>query len=288
MFTRCSPAYPRPVNVSDSSCPAPLLDQPHERPLDRVLHEGDAPSDGSAAPRVRGATRAVAWLTGAALVVVVALLLRGPSELLYVAVTARTGDLSWTGVVAEGGVLVLLALCAVVALRARHDGHVAVATTLAAGVGSVLAYGTSELVKSVVRQPRGCWEFVEVAHCPPAGDWSFPSNHTTIAFALATAVVVAGAPAVRLLGGRAPRHAVVARPVDVALWVVLPVVLAVVVAGARVVQGAHYPHDVVAGAALGVGVVVATTLVLAGPATTGVHAACRSDAVRRVLLARPS
>jgi membrane-associated phospholipid phosphatase len=278
MFIRCSPVYPRPVSSPDSSRPAPVLD--------RVLHPDDTPPD-AGAPRPHVTTRALAWLGGAALVVVLALLLRGPSEGLYVALTARTGDLPWTGLVAEGGVLVLVALCGVVLLRSRHDGHVAVATTLTAGVGAVLAYGASELVKSVVRQPRGCWELVEVAHCPAAGDWSFPSNHTAIAFALAAAVVVAGAPAVRSLGARTPRHAVVARPVDVVLWVVLPVALAVVVGAARVAQGAHFPHDVVAGAAVGVGVVVATTLVLAGPGTTAVHAACRVDGVRRLLVARP-
>ncbi|WP_435736782.1 phosphatase PAP2 family protein [Cellulosimicrobium sp. PMB13] len=263
----------------DSSRPASVLD--------RVLHPDDTPPDAGAPGPQHVAPRALAWLGGAALVVVVALLLRGPSEALYVALTARTGDLPWTGLVAEGGVLVLLALCGVVLLRSRHDGHAAVATTLTAGVGAVLAYGASELVKSVVRQPRGCWELVEVAHCPAPGDWSFPSNHTAIAFALAAAVVVAGAPAVRSLGGRTPRHAVVARPVDVVVWVVLPVVLAVSVGVARVAQGAHFPHDVVAGAAVGVAVVVATTLVLGGPATAAVHAACRVSGVRRLLVARP-
>ena len=246
---------------------------------------GAAPDAGSRPAGV--ATRALAWFGGGALVVVAAFLLRGPSASLYVAVTARTGDLPGSELVAEGGVLLLLALCALVALRARHGGPVAVATTLTAGLGAVLAYGVSEGVKSVVRQPRGCWELVEVAHCPPAGDWSFPSNHTAIAFALATAVVVAGAPSLRAFGSAPPRHGSVARPVDVALWVVLPVVVAVLVGGARVTQGAHFPHDVVAGAAVGVSVVTATVLVLAGPATGAVHAACSLSPVRRALLARP-
>src|SRR5690606_27466216 len=79
-------------------------------------------------------------------------------------------------------------------------------------------------------------------------------------------------------GYRAPWHAVLT-------WVVLPVVLAVAVAAARVVEGVHFPHDVVAGAAVGVAVVVATVTLLAGPVTTAVAAACRVDGVRRVLLA---
>ncbi|UKJ65593.1 phosphatase PAP2 family protein [Cellulosimicrobium cellulans] len=247
----------------------------------------EQPADASS--RVAGQVLvAVSWLVGAALVVLVARLLRGASETLYLAITARTAELPGSGLVAEGGVLVLLGLCAVVAWRARRAGASAVATTLVAGVGAVAAYAASEAVKSLVRQPRGCWELVEVAHCPAAGDWSFPSNHTAIAFALATAVVLAGAPAVRVPGAVPARHAYRSPLRQIAVWVVLPVALAVAVATARVAEGVHFPHDVVAGAAVGVAVVVAVVTVLAGPATVAVTAACRVDGVRRVLLARPA
>ncbi|MCB7137106.1 phosphatase PAP2 family protein [Cellulosimicrobium marinum] len=266
------PALARPSTPAPAPVPTPT---------------GPAPTH-AAEPPARTAARALAWLGGAALVVLAALALRGPSETLYVAVVSRTGDLAGSALVSEAGVVLLLVLCALLFLRARHDGVAAVATTLTAGVGAVLAYGASEAVKSLVRQPRGCWELVEVAHCPPAGDWSFPSNHTAIAVALATAVVLVGAPGVRAFGARPPRHAATVRPSDVALRVVLPVGVAVLVAGARVTQGAHYPHDVVAGAALGVGVVVATVLLLAGPATDVVHAACRSDVARRLLVVSPA
>ncbi len=255
--------------------------------------EGDGAPSGPAAPEPSSglagqALVAVSWLVGAALVALVARMLRGPSESLYLAVTARTAELPGTELVAEGGVLVLVAWCALVAWRSRRGGPPAVATTLVAGVGAVAAYAASEAVKSLVRQPRGCWELVEVAHCPAAGDWSFPSNHTAIAFALATAVVLAGAPAVRVPGAVPARHANRSRTRDLAVWVVVPALLAVAVAAARVAQGVHFPHDVVAGAAVGVAVVVAAVTVLAGPATTAVVAACRIDGVRRVLLARPS
>ncbi|WP_426309360.1 phosphatase PAP2 family protein [Cellulosimicrobium sp. E-16] len=275
----------------DSSRPSTLLDRPDApaatRPTarPRVLPE---PPEG-ASSRVAGQVLvAVSWLVGAAFVVLVARLLRGPSEALYLAVTARTAELPGSGLVAEGGVLVLLGLCAVVAWRSRRAGASAVATTLVAGVGAVAAYAASEAVKSLVRQPRGCWELVEVAHCPAAGDWSFPSNHTAIAFALATAVVLAGAPAVRVPGAVPARHAYRSPLREVAVWVVLPVALAVAVATARVAEGVHFPHDVVAGAAVGVAVVVAAVTVLAGPATVAVTAACRVDGVRKVLLARPA
>ncbi|MGN6240880.1 MAG: phosphatase PAP2 family protein [Cellulosimicrobium cellulans] len=279
----------------DSSRASTLLDRPATSlgtPSDEVPDAASRPLPeplADASSRAAGQVLvAVSWLVGAALVVLVARLLRGPSEALYLAITARTADLPGSGLVAEGGVLVLLGLCALVAWRSRRAGASAVATTLVAGVGAVVAYAASEAVKSLVRQPRGCWELVEVAHCPAAGDWSFPSNHTAIAFALATAVVLAGAPAVRVPGAVPARHAYRSPLRDVALWVVLPVVLAVAVAAARVAEGVHFPHDVVAGAAVGVAVVVATVTVLAGPATATVTAACRVDGVRRVLLARPA
>lgn len=92
----------------------------------------------------------------------------------------------------------------------------------------------------------------------------------------------------RVPGAVPARHATRSRTRDLAVWVVVPALLAVAVAAARVAQGVHFPHDVVAGAAVGVAVVVAAVTVLAGPATTAVAAACRADGVRRVLIARPS
>ncbi|WP_340698902.1 phosphatase PAP2 family protein [Cellulosimicrobium funkei] len=273
-----SPDSSRTTTLPD---PVPTRDESDGAPAGPTAPE---PSSGLAGQTLV----ALSWLVGAALVVLVARMLRGPSESLYLAVTARTADLPGTELVAEGGVLVLVSWCALVAWRSRRGGPPAVATTLVAGVGAVAAYAASEAVKSLVRQPRGCWELVEVAHCPAAGDWSFPSNHTAIAFALATAVVLAGAPAVRVPGAVPARHATRSRTRDLAVWVVVPALLAVAVATARVAQGVHFPHDVAAGAAVGVAVVVAAVTVLAGPATTAVAAACRVDGVRRVLLARPS
>ena len=121
----------------DSSRPSTLLDRPDApaatRPTarPRVLPE---PPEG-ASSRVAGQVLvAVSWLVGAALVVLLARLLKGPSEALYLAVTARTAELPGSGLVAEGGVLVLLGLCAVVAWRSRRAGASAVATTLVAAV----------------------------------------------------------------------------------------------------------------------------------------------------------
>ncbi len=80
---------------------------------------------------------------------------------------------------------------------------------------------------------------VHIAACPPQGDWSFPSNHATIAAASAAAIVVAW----RVM---AP--------------LVLP--LAALMAFSRVFVGVHYPHDVAAGFLLGVVVAPLVGLVL--------------------------
>lgn len=61
--------------------------------------------------------------------------------------------------------------------------------------------------------------------------YSFPSGHTTTAFALAT-----------LLARRSPRHS---------LWLFL---LALLIGASRVYLGVHYPLDVIAGIVLGTGI----------------------------------
>ncbi|MBE1492407.1 phosphatase PAP2 family protein [Plantactinospora soyae] len=113
---------------------------------------------------------------------------------------------------------------------------------LLVGVATVLAYLVSEALKLVVDQQRPCWALGEVTtwiSCPPSGDWSFPSNHSTVVGALAAGLVLL-----------APRLGLVAVPVAVA------------VAALRVVAGVHYPHDVVAGLLLGASASIALLLAL--------------------------
>ena len=74
---------------------------------------------------------------------------------------------------------------------------------------------------------------------PPVGDWSWPSNHSVIAAAFATACIVS-----------APRTA----------WIAVPVAL--LVAFSRVVAGVHYMHDVASGLALGTAIVAVVVVVL--------------------------
>ncbi len=146
------------------------------------------------------------------------------------------------GLVAEHGLLVLVATAGVLAVATWRRDRPRFGVLAAGGAGVVLAYGTSEAVKLLVGEARPC-RVVDVATvlaCPAVGDWSWPSNHAVVAGAIATACALA----VR-------RAAVVAVPTALA------------VAGSRVGAGVHYVHDVAAGLALGVlvvAVVVATAV----------------------------
>ena len=145
-------------------------------------------------------------------------------------------------VVGELGIIVLAGVAVVLTWRARSRGLEHLAVAVVAAVSTVAAYVLSEVVKGFVREERPCRTLSvrTVASCPAAGDWSWPSNHATIAGALATAVVV-----------MAP------------VWWRLVVPLALAVGASRVLTGAHYWHDVVAGLAVGVLVVWFGTWALA-------------------------
>ncbi|MGY1455982.1 phosphatase PAP2 family protein [Streptomyces sp. SS8] len=147
-----------------------------------------------------------------------------------------------------GGLLILAALLAAACWRVRRAEPGVLARALLGGAAVAVAYGVSEAVKLVVREERPCRAVAgapaPIAPCPEPGDWSFPSNHATIAAAAAVAV---------LLVWRAMA------------WLALP--LAALTAFSRVFLGVHYPHDVVAGALLGAAAVLLVTRSAAGPAT---------------------
>ncbi|MFE9206051.1 phosphatase PAP2 family protein [Micromonospora sp. NPDC007230] len=134
----------------------------------------------------------------------------------------------------EGAILLLGVLMVLAALTRLAGGDArGRALALAAPVTVLLSYGASEGLKDLIAEDRPCRspaDLVIVAgHCPPVGDWSFPSNHATIAGALA---------ATTLLLHR--RIGLVAAP------------LALLAALSRTFVGVHYPHDVAAGLLLGV------------------------------------
>ncbi|KOT31136.1 membrane protein [Streptomyces caelestis] len=143
----------------------------------------------------------------------------------------------------EAGLLVFVALFVAGWWRARHADTRAFAIAALAPLATAVAYVCSEVLKSVVTQERPCRAVTgaapSLAECPPHGDWSFPSNHATIAGASALALVLV-------------RHALV----------LLTAPLALLLAFSRVFVGVHYPHDVAAGLLLGA--VVALTAVRLG------------------------
>lgn len=135
----------------------------------------------------------------------------------------------------EAGLLLLMAVAVGIWWRARRGGARGVALAALVPVTTAVAYAVSEVVKSLVEEVRPCRAVTgaaaSVATCPAPDDWSFPSNHATLAAALATGIAVAR---------------------RVMAWLVLP--LAVLVAFSRVFLGVHYPHDVAVGLALGAAV----------------------------------
>ncbi|MCD5421833.1 phosphatase PAP2 family protein [Rhodococcus pyridinivorans] len=145
------------------------------------------------------------------------------------------------GLVADKGLLVLVAFTGVLAAWLWRNDRRSFGTLAVGGIGVVGAYLSSELVKLVVTEPRPCRALgIEtVLECPEVGDWSWPSNHSVIAASFATACVLA-----------APRL----------IWLVAP--LAAVLAFSRVTVGVHYVHDVLSGMALGVLMVALVVVVL--------------------------
>ncbi|EPH40918.1 hypothetical protein STRAU_5999 [Streptomyces aurantiacus JA 4570] len=134
----------------------------------------------------------------------------------------------WT----ELGLLLFGVLFVVAWWRARRGDPRAVAVAVLAPLGTALAYVISETAKSFVDEERPCravsGALKPLVECPPHGDWSFPSNHSTIAGAAAVGLALAW-----------PRIAALTLP------------MAVLMAFSRVFVGVHYPHDVGVGLVLG-------------------------------------
>ncbi|MGW2563811.1 phosphatase PAP2 family protein [Streptomyces sp. NPDC001514] len=151
----------------------------------------------------------------------------------------------WT----EAGLLLFGVLFVAAWWQARTGNARAMAMALLAPLATAAAYVCSESLKSLVDEERPCravaGAVAPLVPCPPTGDWSFPSNHSTIAGAAAVALVLA-----------APRPRIG--------WLTgsLTVPLALLMAFSRVFVGVHYPHDVAVGLVLGA--VVALVFVRAG------------------------
>ena len=107
---------------------------------------------------------------------------------------------------------------------------------LLAGISTFVALGFGQLIGKAMPRPRPYLSHAVHQLIPPSLDTSFPSDHATLGFAVAVMV------------WRYNRRAGAAL-----------IVLAIVLAFARVYVGAHYPADVLGGAVLG-----ALTSVLVG------------------------
>ncbi|WAL97069.1 phosphatase PAP2 family protein [Streptomyces sp. Je 1-369] len=134
----------------------------------------------------------------------------------------------WT----ELGLLLFGVLFIVAWWRARRGDPRALAVAVLAPLATAVAYVCSELAKSAIDEERPCravsGALRPLVECPPHGDWSFPSNHSTIAGAAAIGLALAW-----------PRIAALTVP------------MAVLMAFSRVFVGVHYPHDVAVGLVFG-------------------------------------
>ncbi|WP_371786391.1 phosphatase PAP2 family protein [Streptosporangium subroseum] len=179
----------------------------------------------------------------------------------YTSVTEAARHTPWLNAPAETwstyGVLVFGVLLAAAWWGARRRGGVrSLTAALCAPFTTAAALALSAVIKLVVAEPRPCHAFphaflVEV--CPGIGDYSFPSNHATLAGAVAVGVLLVN----RRLG-------------------VLAGVAAPAMAASRVYVGIHYPHDVLAGLALGAAVAWAGHLLLRRPIGRLVQALART------------
>ncbi len=133
-----------------------------------------------------------------------------------------------------GAGLILTALVAVVTLRPR--------ATLAVLIASLAAWRLDNIVKDLIERPRppGVLHDVTLRDDAATG-FGFPSGHTTAAFALAA----------------------VLHPLLPSRWRWVGWLLAVAVGIGRIYVGAHFPVDVLGGAALGVAVGGAAGLLVA-------------------------
>src|SRR5690625_2695257 len=96
-------------------------------------------------------------------------------------------------VVTKPGLVALVVVTGLIALWSVIYNRPVVWRLVAGGVGVVLSFGISKLLKAFVTEERPCnvLEVVTVLACPAEGSWSWPSNHSVIAAAFATACVLA-------------------------------------------------------------------------------------------------
>jgi undecaprenyl-diphosphatase len=135
--------------------------------------------------------------------------------------------------VAASELLFVIAIVTLLLLVPGAQRQLARRAGVAAAASAAVAVLVAHFLSSAIDRPRPFVAHASTIHAFIAhgADPSFPSDHATAAFAIATAV---------LLRARAAG--------------VLLLVLASVLAVGRVFLGLHYPSDVLAGAAIGAGI----------------------------------
>ena len=111
----------------------------------------------------------------------------------------------------------------------RRDDHMALAGVVWAGGAALVALGIGQVIGNAINRSRP-YEALTGAHVlvNRTADFSFPSDHATVAGAVAAGLLLANR-----------------------RWGIVASVLAILLAFARVYVGAHFPGDVAAGLALG-------------------------------------
>ncbi|HWG74192.1 MAG TPA: phosphatase PAP2 family protein [Acidimicrobiales bacterium] len=145
-----------------------------------------------------------------------------------------------------GGLLLLavLTIGAYWSARRRRDSAPSVAIVVLTGAASVIALGLNQLVSHAAAEIRPYWTHASaLVLVSKANDYSFPSDHATVAGALALG-----------LAWYSWRFGIPA------------ILVALFLAFARVYVGAHYPGDVVAGLLLGAAVAALVLASLRKPA----------------------
>lgn len=139
------------------------------------------------------------------------------------------------------GIFAVLVLAAWWYARSQPDPARAVAASIWAAAGTVLAVGVNQIIVHEVARPRPYITLrgVEVL-VARSTDYSFPSDH-----AITAGAATAGLWIIARYRGRAARA-----------LVAVGTVLALLLAFARVYVGAHYPGDVAAGLLIGAAITV--------------------------------